>query len=75
AQAVGGITLPGGITIFTSLNLPLIRLILGKIIVAIVCVIIDLILISEIFGLGWFKWVSAWEQKPLTAGEEDDEEW
>ncbi|RME88079.1 MAG: hypothetical protein D6770_07805, partial [Anaerolineae bacterium] len=33
AQAVGGITLPGGITIFTSLNLPLIRLILGKIIV------------------------------------------
>lgn len=72
AQAISGLTLPGGITIFTSLNLPLIRLILGKIVVALVCLILDLFLISEIFGLGWFRRASAWgTREPI----EDEEGW
>lgn len=70
-QAVGGLPLPGGIIVFTRLNLPPFQLVLGKVGVGLLCLILDLILISEIFGLGWFRWVSAWEQKEPP----DEEEW
>ncbi|RME42619.1 MAG: hypothetical protein D6791_17300 [Chloroflexi bacterium] len=56
-----GITLPGGITIFTTTNLP-IDFILAKIVVAVICIILDLVLISEVFGLGWFTWTSGDEE-------------
>ncbi|WP_457652196.1 hypothetical protein [Rhodocaloribacter sp.] len=55
--SVSGITMPGGITIFSKTNLP-IDFILAKIVVAVICIILDLILVSEVFGLGWFTWTS-----------------
>ncbi len=58
AGSVSGITLPGGITLFTTANLPF-DFILAKIVVAVLVVILDLLLISELFGLGWFTWNSA----------------
>jgi hypothetical protein len=51
-DAVTGLGL-GVITLFTTSNLPL-NFILAKIATAVICLIIDLYLISEIFGLGWF---------------------
>jgi len=54
AGSATGITLPGGITLFTTANLPF-DFILAKIVVAVLCLILDLFLISEIFGLGWFS--------------------
>ncbi len=56
-----GITLPGGITISVAVDLPL-DFILAKVAVAVICIILDLVLISELFGLGWFSWSSEDEE-------------
>lgn len=55
--SVAGITLPGGFTVFSTAY-QLLNFIVAKVVVAVVCVILDLVLISEVFGLGWFTWRS-----------------
>jgi len=60
--SVTGITLPGGVTLFTTTNLPF-DFILAKIAVAFLCIVLDLLLISEFFGLGWFVWSSNDEEE------------
>lgn len=55
--SVTGISLFGGISLFITTNLPL-DFFLAKFVSAIICVVLDRILISEVLGLGWFKWTS-----------------
>ncbi len=50
-----GLILPGGIVLFANLKWPL-EPILDKFIVAILAILLDMILLSEIFGLGWIRW-------------------
>ena len=56
-----GVSLFGGITIFTTMPLPF-DFLLAKIVVAVLCVVLDLVVISEVLGLGWFKWSSESEK-------------
>ncbi len=51
------ITLPLGITLFTTAPLPF-DFILAKLALGLICIILDLILVSEVLGLGWFTWTS-----------------
>ncbi len=53
--SVSGVTLPGGISVFTTANLPL-DFILAKVGIAVISIVLDLVLVSEVFGLGWFRW-------------------
>ena len=48
-----GLTLPGGLTIFIPLNLPL-DIWLAKAATALLALVLDVFLLSEILGLGWF---------------------
>ena len=48
-----GLTLPGGPTIFIPLNLPL-DIWLAKAATALLALVLDVFLLSEILGLGWF---------------------
>ena len=48
-----GLTLPGGLTVFIPLNLPL-DIWLAKAATALLALVLDVFLLSEILGLGWF---------------------
>jgi len=67
--SVTGISLPGGfsISILDNSNL---SFMLGKIAMAVLLVIVDLYLASELLGLGWFTFVSDTERDAL-----EEDEW
>ncbi|GAB4532090.1 MAG: hypothetical protein Fur0018_20510 [Anaerolineales bacterium] len=64
--AAAGTTAPGGIAIFLPLP-PIVSLIVKKTVVGLVCLVVDLLLVSEIFGLGWFAWTSGGGGRVLNA--------
>ncbi len=51
--SVTGISLPGGL-VFSFFDTGYVSFVMGKIVVALLLVVMDLYLISEILGLGWF---------------------
>ncbi len=55
AGSATALVLPGGFVLFPRIRVPL-EFLLAKFVVGLLALLLDLVLVSELFGLGWFWW-------------------